>query len=580
MASTQQQQHLTKRSKFHVDIDTDIPVEPTLIWDYIVLGGALFFTIYGIIIIIILTKNRNAYLPLKTKNVPNLVIIIVAGIMHVWGTFLANDHIEAFRYIKHIDCTLWSYVLQYALGLNIWFSAILYRCTSYGLLFGSMKPGNCFANRDKIRILLMVALSLPICTICLLVFILNGSVYSEEMGTCMSKKIWKGAVLLWIVMGLIVLALFTLFVRNRVTDKFYDESKIMKGIAKWSILIITFNAAISFSEFINFSLGRSFFTLNIIFLHFYADSRMMLDLTIKTIRKQYELLEGVKKTFDSENPFDISTIDPELIFELDQECLEFVCFVGLAPSVPSDTVALMGIEGDNVLLPKRIGELLLTIKRFKATITDIKHHVLITPSQSYKGNPLLVPAPTQKHSGKSHHNIIDHRSSSSSSNKKKDDDDDDDGLDDDEDDLILTEEDQIRKAAFDALKLYLDATPGIPTILRSKFQDSCTKLMLRPRKIGVNSFSLIERWIHMVLCTGFLTDYIKSREGKFLSRDFNKDTLLTNFRKVGYIGPDSISQREPYYSYDSYDDSILAATSLVDIHGKIIPKEEQQNFTV
>jgi hypothetical protein len=528
--------------KIELESVEDTPIESTTWYDYITLTACLFVSVYiGVLTFIVITY-RKVYVPLKAKNISNLTVINLAAILHIWATFVANDHIESLRAAKRWDCALWSYVLQYAIALNIWFIAILYRAASYTVLFTSKKPKHrkCFANRRYIKGILVVTLTLPMLLLCIYIYSNKGSVsYSSEIGTCVSTLALKVVLLMWVVFGLLVLAVFTSVVHCTVDNKFFRESTEMKHICWTSIAVILLSAAINFSGLINFSMGRSLFTLGVVILHCVTSSKLSHHIAMRAVKRDYHLVNNVILELDPVNPDElgkrykvstnvqyIGTADSALIYADDAECAKFVLYCSLREKFREDHCAMLGITNHNTFTPKVAGQLLLSIRKFK---------------KEYNNKPSFIITNGRKQTGAK---VVGN-------------------------DLNL--EHSIHSASMLSVLNRLETTEGFPKPIYLLVKQRVDAMVSYPDQMTDSTFDYAERWLCLLFTFTMMKDYIKDRQGSIVTMDLDKDNLLSYFIQEGLIDESTIPKIPAFTPY---------GLSALDDEDKQLknPFEEEEDF--
>jgi hypothetical protein len=479
-------------TKFVFETVEDIPIEETTVWDYLALVVSLFAVIYLLVIVVCLIGNRK-YKPLAVKHVPNLVVINVAAAVHVCAVFLSNDHIESIRVIKKINCPLWGYYLQYAVGLNTWFVAILYRCASYNLYFLSKNPhwNKCIRNINAVRIGLVVLLSVPIWTICTLVVLYDGSTYSYEIGTCHGPKGWMMAVLAWTVVGLMLLVIFALVTKANVDNKFFNESKPLKTAAYASIVVIVLGGAVSFSGFVNFSVGRSLFTVSIAIFHLVTSTKLTMSLLVNAVKGNYQLVQTVDNELnplkDDRSKWDQVALEYAKLSNthrrLSRDCAnDFIFFCSKQEKIPSDVAALTGITSTGVN-PLALVTIVFALSALKNTIKNCRKNP-VNPSVNTNRTSVFM---------------------------------------------------RLENLNETVMKLV-----GIPETIRHSVMDNKDKAIKDPEDIKPNVFDLLERWIHLVLCQSFIPPFIEymRKNGKSHTEDTERLCLLNVLAKDKLVSGD------------------------------------------
>jgi hypothetical protein len=506
--------------KIELESVEDTPIESSTWYDYITLTACLFVSVYIGVLTFIVISYRKVYVPLKAKNISNLTVINLAAILHIWATFVANDHIESLRAVKKWDCALWSYVLQYAIALNVWFIAILYRAASYTVLFTSKKPKNrkCFVNRRYIKGILVTTLTLPMLLLCIYIYTNRSSVsYSNEIGTCVSTIALKVVLLMWVAFGLLVLAVFTSIVHCTVDNKFFRESTEMKHICWTSIGVILLDAAINFSGLINFSMGRSLFTMGAVILHCVTSSKLSLHIAVRAVKRDYQLVNNVILELDPVNPEElgkrygistnvqyVGTADSAQIYADEAECAKFVLYCSRREKFRDDHCVMLGITNSAAFTPKVAGQLLLSIRKFKKEYNN-KPMFLGGSSKKHTGIKLVGNDPTLEHS--------------------------------------------IHSSNMLSLLNRLETTEGFPKPLYNLVKQRVDTMVSYPDQMTDATFDYAERWLCLLFTFTTMKDYIKDRQGSIVTMDLDKDNLLSYFIQEGLIDESTIPKIPAFTPY-------------------------------
>ncbi len=248
---------------------TIINREPTGFLDWLSFGFALVFCCaLGLSSTLLLFYRR--YVPLKAKNIGNLLIVIYAGIFHIIGTFIANEHLEFIKKINYTSCILGTVFVQYALGLGPWFAAIIYRCMSYGFIFKNEKTEKTENDNFK-RILyidsLITITYCPILIICLISWLIGGIQFNYTLQTCTTHESWKIVILVWISINILVLLTLIPIIKRLVDNTFLNEGKSLLIIIGSGFIALCICGYFVFTDSLNYRVSRCIFLFVIILLH-------------------------------------------------------------------------------------------------------------------------------------------------------------------------------------------------------------------------------------------------------------------------------------------------------------------------
>jgi hypothetical protein len=247
--------------------------------DWVVLGWVVFVSVVLVAITLLLLIYQHFYTPVRAKNVPSLVVIAVAGLIHTWATLISNEHIDKLRSIRHVDCILWSFVFQYLLGINVWFLAIIHRILTCAAIFRKLESISKSGYRWA---MLMGGLCAPMVLICMFVWGMNGMTFLD--GTCVTGLVWKAILSGWIIIAQLILVALNAMVNRDVGTRFFNELRALMHVTVVCVIILMVNGFINFAGLISTSAtGRSIYTFNIALLHLFTLCRLCLHVLVRAI---------------------------------------------------------------------------------------------------------------------------------------------------------------------------------------------------------------------------------------------------------------------------------------------------------
>ena len=361
--------------KFTIETLEHVHVDDATALDWVILGCLCLFTGYVLMVSLVIAMNCRGYAPLRAKGVRNFMVINLASLVHVWAVFIANDHIGATKQLKSLHCALWSYIIQYAIGLNLWFVAIIWRCTTYSMLHKvtERRVAWLFAHRHAFRLGTALLLCLPVVTICVLVIELHGSQFSEETGSCASALLFKLLIAGWLLVALCLLILCSYVVNVSVKARFFNEGPQLKRICIFSVLIFVACSLLTFSGAVNTSLGRCLFLALVIAMHTYAISKLMVYILYKSVTADYQLMNDMND--DLSAAIELDTIDDELVLNDSGLYAEFMVYCRDRARFSDKTRIIRELSADattdrpNSVTPKRVASMMLEIISYKRIVS-------------------------------------------------------------------------------------------------------------------------------------------------------------------------------------------------------------------
>lgn len=254
----------------------DYQPDPTNFWDWLLFSILILVTLFLVGSTIVLFRLRKHNVAVRSKHVQTAAILVGAGLVNCWGTFVTNEHLDIFDTMRFVECTLWAFWIQYLLGLDVWFVALTNRILVYGFVFHHRLNIMTPLNRRLFRWILLSILFLPMLLICIVDTAVRGSSYNTTYDTCFTELSFKIAVLLWII-G----CCLTLYILNRTISKdsvtygHFSEYAPYNSIVKVGFCIIVIKTPLNFFGLIGHDYGRLIDTSAIIFFHLYVFLRLM-----------------------------------------------------------------------------------------------------------------------------------------------------------------------------------------------------------------------------------------------------------------------------------------------------------------
>jgi hypothetical protein len=211
------------------------------------------------------------YPPLKAKSLSNLACLSMAGIIHMWSVFIVNEHIQPFKMIHSLNCTFWSFMMQFCFGLGIWFPCIYYRMGKYGKIFDE----KAFKKHTLLwKDIAMTIGIVPIWIITILVWFTKGCQYDTTLQTCVTRITWEIAALSWLLANGLIFAMCVKRLVGSVDNSFFNERRSLMAIGFCGCLITLIDSIILFTGKVNTEYGRNIYTISIVCLHLFCVPRI------------------------------------------------------------------------------------------------------------------------------------------------------------------------------------------------------------------------------------------------------------------------------------------------------------------
>ena len=249
--------------------------DDTGILDWVVLAILCVCSILMISLGIIMMKKSYTYLPLMTKNVNKLATWIFFALIMIWGSFIANEHIqnEALNEFRVMSCVAWTFWIQYGIGFNGCFAIILQRSLIYIFTFHNRYKRS--KHKDTTINIITIVLLIPFIILALIATIKHASRYIQELNTCSTEIGYKLALIIMVILYCIILLVLSSVVNNGIKRRYWNEFKPMRDIAVAWFLVIFINGIIAVLGLVNSIYGRFVFTLLVCFLVLFVYLRLV-----------------------------------------------------------------------------------------------------------------------------------------------------------------------------------------------------------------------------------------------------------------------------------------------------------------
>lgn len=264
-------------------------IEPVSWLDWLTFGYVCFviLSLGGAGIFIYLNRN---YPPLRQRNVPGLIAVVISGIIHTFAAIIVNNHFPWLSFLEHKNCVFWNYWLQYFVGLGIWFSAIALRLVTYGSIFMANVSDVGVKRLQKLKYLLILFFEGPLLVILIRFTRAKSSYFDNSLDICTSGFEFKLSLLLWVLFATgSLMAILWIVHKAVVRDHFYEVNMLWQIIIV-GLLIIVLNGNIILFDLMNYKVARFIVTCNIGTLHLFTVCRLSLFRIYKCITRDTSYL--------------------------------------------------------------------------------------------------------------------------------------------------------------------------------------------------------------------------------------------------------------------------------------------------
>lgn len=227
---------------------------------------------------------RRFYDPLRYKNIPKLTYMAVFGCIHMWSTFINNQHLEILEPTQVLHCAFWGYWMQYAVGLCGWFFVLLKRILLYGKAYRPAYRDMPLRQKRALDWSLCLAVILPIWGICIGLTSTGGSSYDPELETCYSGILWKVLVAVWVMLCCVMFFTCNRLIIQSIGKAYLNEYKPFNSIILMGIFTIIVKAPIHFFGMTGHVSGRLIDSSAVIFLHLFCFFKLIGYVMVKALK--------------------------------------------------------------------------------------------------------------------------------------------------------------------------------------------------------------------------------------------------------------------------------------------------------
>lgn len=254
---------------FTFTIDTEKRVDPTGTLDYIVFFWCLLVTFAQTTSLIFYIWKRREYTPLRTKNYYYVYAAYIFGLVIIWATFIANDHMDKLNVIENHLCLFWSWILQYSIGFSMWYLFLIQYIIS--IAFRDFK----WTKRVPIRVAIILFCILPINILVIIIWATDGTKFNADQNTCVSDIVWKIYLIVWLVCCMLFMFAVAIYLYLHFKPETFAEYNALKHILIIVFTIFLLDAIINIFGVVHYRFGRFVFTSSVAFLHGFIHFRFV-----------------------------------------------------------------------------------------------------------------------------------------------------------------------------------------------------------------------------------------------------------------------------------------------------------------
>ena len=229
---------------FEFRFDPKTRRDPTGWQDWVAFGWIASVTCIQIIFVLLIIVKRH-YAPVRLKSTPNLLALMLFGQVHMWATFVANDHFWFWTFARHADCALWSYWLQYFVGLNGWLLVLVARLWNHGYVFARRLRAMSYRMRIALHWVAYAAIALPLAVLCAAVSYYDADAVDGDLGTCHVSFAWRAMLMVWMVIASCVVATVASYVDQDMRRSHKGHFRPLKHVVYAGVFVIASCASIA-----------------------------------------------------------------------------------------------------------------------------------------------------------------------------------------------------------------------------------------------------------------------------------------------------------------------------------------------
>jgi len=246
---------------FSFTLDSDGPPEPTGPADVMTLTWICCSVVLMIAVVILVKVRARKFFPLRSISALEMSVIVICGTVDPISTFIANDQFESLRELRHDNCPLWSYWLEYPAGIAPLFVLIISRMIRHACMFHFTISTYTRQVKKVMHNWTVFGIFLSILAICGWITVSGASHFDEELQTCVTEYREKITLFVWIFLcsasGMILVTVLQRGISKVFIDEWMQTKKLMIFISCVFILDLVINVL----GLTRYSIGRSLFTI-------------------------------------------------------------------------------------------------------------------------------------------------------------------------------------------------------------------------------------------------------------------------------------------------------------------------------
>lgn len=269
-----------------VELDSEHAPDPTGGSDYAVVSLICAYLLFVFCGNLLLIRMSQRWLPVLGKNVPLVMLMSGASIVHIAAVFINMSYFPAItEAAERLSCVFFSFWLEYFFGLGTFLCTLALRIlTLLFIVVPEMRPTSKAEHRNfALRATFVTFFMMPIFDICLLVTVDGADRYEvlddaestgERTVVCVTNNIYKYPMVGTLLAYILLLLLMCWKLRN--TGRDLQQTPIVIDIIKVSIPLLVAACVLHFAYMLSYWWGRLAFMLVVLSLHFFAYARTVI----------------------------------------------------------------------------------------------------------------------------------------------------------------------------------------------------------------------------------------------------------------------------------------------------------------
>lgn len=263
------------------------PLDPVGWQDWLTVSLVCTTTLVLLVGCYLVFRLQRHYPPLRARHWAKLLGMSIFGLLQVWVTLVANNHLGNSWDYKAASCVFVNYWLEYVLGLNGWMILLLLGLLDHGAVFHPQLRQLSVRQLRRRQQLVVLLLSAPVCLIAIVITWTPGAVYFAE-GTCHTQTWYKLVLALWVLGSCVVILAFNRYLGKTQTEgahKFFNEYAALRDVGQYGVLVLAINGTIAVAGLLNYATARLLFTGLLACLHSYTFLRLYGMRLLRALRK-------------------------------------------------------------------------------------------------------------------------------------------------------------------------------------------------------------------------------------------------------------------------------------------------------